>query len=109
MLISRYIFLFWGGGWGDHLSGRATGRADLARSLAVITGDFAQEVELRLFFASRIDVIREKAKLAKVAATDLESTCRRGGNKPKAVAVVNAINETLRAAGEDFDSDDEFG
>ena len=91
------------GGWGDHLSGRATGRVDLARSLAVITGDFAQEVELRRFFASRIDVIGAKAAIAKTSAKDLE-LARKGGNERKARTVVHDINETMRSAGEDFDS-----
>jgi hypothetical protein len=93
------MFHFFGG----HLSGRATGRVDLARSLAVITGDFAQEVELRLFFASRIDVICAKAAIAKTSAKDLELSCK-GGNKRKARTVVHDINETMRSAGEDFDS-----
>ena len=90
---------------GDHLSGSATGRVELVRMIAVITGDWAQEVQTRLFFQGRLDDVSQHARRANRATLDLQEHLR-GGNIARLALLTSHLDEVLRTLGEDFDSDD---
>ena len=96
-------FLVFGG---DHLSGGATGKAEVTRALAVTTQQFAQEVQLRMFFEGRLVEVERHAKLTKRGTRELGRYCK-GGNVAPAATLGLHVDEILRATGADFDTDDD--